>query len=251
LLVSFGCTSTRFSMYVSSRGIIPGRSRTVAFVLSPPSIRRRRRSGPFRTVPSATSTARAGRLTVLGHLHPIVDEDGLLIGIAAAFAGTTALFAVLGFVYQPFLLFFAAIFGLATYLIWYHASGRLAARIRRTAGSARGRRGRRPNDASRGPRDFEGFGPGRRAADGAGERVGGRGRAGDQWSGRGSRTQRQSANEPTIAEAYRTLGLDPGADEAAVRAAYRERVKSVHPDADSGDEEQFKRVNRAYERLTN
>jgi curved DNA-binding protein CbpA len=35
-----------------------------------------------------------------------------------------------------------------------------------------------------------------------------------------------------------------------VRAAYRERVKAVHPDTDSGDEEQFKRVNRAYERLT-
>jgi hypothetical protein len=178
-----------------------------------------------------------------------VDEDGLIFGIAAVFAGTTVLFAVLGVVYQPFLLLFAAIFGAATYLLWYHASGRLAARVRRTAESARGRRRRRTDDASRGPRDFEGFGPGRRAADGGGERGGGRGSARSQGGGR--RTQRQSANEPTLAEAYRTLGLDPGADEAAVRAAYRERVKSVHPDADDGDEEQFKRVNRAYERLTN
>ena len=41
-----------------------------------------------------------------------------------------------------------------------------------------------------------------------------------------------------------------GADEAAVRSAYRERVKEVHPDRPSGDEDEFKRVNRAYERLT-
>jgi curved DNA-binding protein CbpA len=35
-----------------------------------------------------------------------------------------------------------------------------------------------------------------------------------------------------------------------VRRAYRSKVKEVHPDTESGDEESFKRVNRAYERLT-
>jgi curved DNA-binding protein CbpA len=34
-----------------------------------------------------------------------------------------------------------------------------------------------------------------------------------------------------------------------VRAAYRERVKEVHPDTEGGDEEAFKRVTRAYETL--
>ena len=35
-----------------------------------------------------------------------------------------------------------------------------------------------------------------------------------------------------------------------VKAAYRERVKETHPDSKTGDEEAFKQVNRAYERLT-
>jgi curved DNA-binding protein CbpA len=51
-------------------------------------------------------------------------------------------------------------------------------------------------------------------------------------------------------EAFRTLGLSVDADEDAVKRAYREKVKEVHPDTDGGDEEAFKKVNRAYERLT-
>ncbi|MFB6244486.1 MAG: J domain-containing protein [Halobaculum sp.] len=49
-------------------------------------------------------------------------------------------------------------------------------------------------------------------------------------------------------EAYDTLGLDWGASQDAIKRAYRERVKEVHPDR-GGDREQFKRVNRAYESL--
>jgi hypothetical protein len=165
-----------------------------------------------------------------------VDGDGLVVGLAAVFAGTTVLLAMLAFAYQPFLLLFAVPFGLATYFLWYHASGRLTDRIRRTAD--RDRR-RRANAAAEGPSGFEGFGPGRRAAGSRGER------AGDESRER----PRTDPNEPTIAEAYRTLGVDPGADEEALREAYRELAKSTHPDADSGDEEEFKRVNRAYERL--
>jgi curved DNA-binding protein CbpA len=45
------------------------------------------------------------------------------------------------------------------------------------------------------------------------------------------------------------LGVAPDADEDEIRRAYRERAKEVHPDAAGGDEEAFKRVTEAYERL--
>jgi hypothetical protein len=159
-----------------------------------------------------------------------VDGDGLVVGIAAVFAGTTVLLAVLAFAYQPFLLLFAIPFGLATYFMWYHASGRLTDRVRRTADRSRRRRA---NAAAEGP---GGVGRGRRA--GSGPR-----------GGRARERPRADPDEPSLAEAYRTLGVDPGADEEAVRAAYRDRAKSTHPDTDSGDAEEFKRVTRAYERL--
>lgn len=187
-----------------------------------------------------------------------MDEDGLVIGLAAVFAGTTVLFGVLGFVYQPLLFFFAAIFAVATSLLWYHASGRLGERVRRTAERTHERRRQRANAASQGPDDFAGFGPGRRAAGserggradaGRAHRADGRGAAGRRERERRQQRKRDP-NRPTRAEAYRTLGLDADADQTAVKAAYRERVKAVHPDTDDGDEEQFKRVNRAYERLT-
>ena len=43
--------------------------------------------------------------------------------------------------------------------------------------------------------------------------------------------------------------VDVDADDATIRAAYRDRVKVVHPDAPDGDEAAFKRVTAAYERL--
>jgi curved DNA-binding protein CbpA len=46
------------------------------------------------------------------------------------------------------------------------------------------------------------------------------------------------------------LGVSPNADQDAVKQAYRERVKETHPDKDTGNEEAFKRVNKAYERLS-
>lgn len=165
-----------------------------------------------------------------------MDRDRLILGLAAVFAGLTTLLLVLAFAYQLFLLVVAVPFGVVTYLLWSHATGRLEARMR---GSARTGR-RRPNDASRGPNDFRGFGPGRRAAG-----VGG--------AGEGRRRTTMSPgrrNEPSRAEAYRTLGVDPGASDEEVKRAYRARVKEVHPDTKSGDEESFKRVTRAYERLS-
>lgn len=51
------------------------------------------------------------------------------------------------------------------------------------------------------------------------------------------------------AQALRTLGLEPGADADAIKAAYRAKARQHHPDA-GGDADQFHKVTRAYELLT-
>ena len=51
---------------------------------------------------------------------------------------------------------------------------------------------------------------------------------------------------PPADAAYRVLGLPSGADAEAVRRAYRRRVKQAHPDH-GGDEEEFRRVQEAYD----
>jgi hypothetical protein len=161
-----------------------------------------------------------------------VDRDRLVLGLAAVFAGLTVLLVVLAFTQQLFLLVLAVPFGVTTYFMWYHASGRLQARTRARRVSAESRFGRgRGAGGGPGPR---GFGAGARREARDGRRPGGR----------------PSSSQLSRREAYRALGLDPGADEEAVRSAYRERVKEVHPDRPSGDEDEFKRVNRAYEQLT-
>ncbi len=137
------------------------------------------------------------------------------------FAGLTVLLVVLAFVYQPFLLVVAAAFGATTYFMWYQATGRLEASTRRRVRRTRARR----SDAHRN-------------AAGAGTRG----------NDRRARTAR-SRRTPTPAEAYRTLGLDPGASPQEIKRAYRTKVKEAHPDTKSGSEEAFKRVNRAYETL--
>jgi len=48
-----------------------------------------------------------------------------------------------------------------------------------------------------------------------------------------------------IEGAYAVLGLPESASESEVRAAYREKVKEVHPDH-GGDREEFERVREAY-----
>lgn len=48
-----------------------------------------------------------------------------------------------------------------------------------------------------------------------------------------------------VAAAYETLGVAQGATTDEVKAAYRERVKEVHPDH-GGDEEAFREVREAY-----
>ncbi|WP_135830171.1 J domain-containing protein [Halorussus halobius] len=204
-----------------------------------------------------------------------MKQETILFGLAAVFAGLATVEFVLAFVYSPALLAVAVPFGAAAYFLWYQASGRLRERAER--GDASAYRGLGLGGLASGPRDDgprerddadarsrfaggpdRGFGArARSGVDGRERRrtAGGptagagatesRGRAGR--SGRAPGVRREDGPSPT--EAYRRLGLDPDADADAVRRAYRERVKSVHPDREGGDEDEFKRVNEAYEVL--
>ena len=202
-----------------------------------------------------------------------MHRSRLVTGLAGAFALMTVVLAVGGLAGSLILLPVAALFAAMTYILWSHASGRLMGRLYRsvedqarttgtTAGSqqrSRGRNGRERGGFGAGPRE-EWTAPRegrsvteearRRARQQARER---RGRAAD--GGRGQRRRRRASRPgaesgPTAREAYRTLGVEPGADESAVKEAYRQRIKEVHPDAADGDAEEFKRVQAAYDRLT-
>ncbi len=48
---------------------------------------------------------------------------------------------------------------------------------------------------------------------------------------------------------YAVLGVRRGADEGAVRRAYRARARALHPDLNAGSAEDFKRLASAYEIL--
>ena len=137
----------------------------------------------------------------------------LLVGVAAVLAGTAVLFVVLGAVFNPILVLAALPFGLATTILWAHLTGRLGRPVRRRARPGTRRRAAGPH-------------------------------------GRRSRTRRPDPRDgPTRSEAARVLGVDADADQVAIRRAYRERVKRVHPDADGGSEAAFVRVRESYERL--
>lgn len=163
-----------------------------------------------------------------------VNRNSLIMGIASVFVGITALMLISGIVVNLFFIFVAIPFAAAAYLMWYQASGRLAAKIRANpAGYARSTaNGRAGGGFDAGP--FQGrFGDGRRSR----QRAQGRQRAGGEPTGL------------SAAEAADILGVAVDADPQTVKAAYREQVKTVHPDAPEGDEEQFKAVKRAYETL--
>ena len=193
----------------------------------------------------------------------------IVSGLAVVFGGMAAVFVALAVAYNPVFLAVAAVFGAAAYFVWYHASGRFARRLYqgvesqaqaegagagpreewvppRDGQSAREAAGRQRRTSTRNRRRA-----GQRDARGPGGPGGPRRRPG----GRNARAGGARAGVPpndgiTAREAYDRLGLDPDADADAVRSAYRERVKEVHPDTDGGDEDEFKRVKDAYERLS-
>ena len=178
-----------------------------------------------------------------------MQYDRLTKGVAAVFGVLTAALTLVGLLTSPAVLFLAVMFGASTYLMYYHISGKMAASVynrveQRAATEARARRGDGRGGFGAGPR--EEWEPPR---DGRGRRTSERARQERQRAQQGRRRVRQSSG-PSQAEAYNRLGLDPSADERAVKDAYRERVKETHPDTDSGSEREFKRVKAAYETLT-
>lgn len=173
--------------------------------------------------------------------------------MAAVFAGMTVLMIVLAAVFaDPVPLFVAALFGAATYFFWYHATGRIATGIYdRVEQQARA--------------NANGFDRGGRGGFGAGPRDDWEGPGGERWERvrqqarqqrRGPRADAQgrfrapsTTAGPSFSEARQVLSVSADADQDAVKRAYRARVKEAHPDTETGSEEEFKRVNRAYERL--
>ncbi len=185
------------------------------------------------------------------------------MGLAAVFAGITMLLVVLAFAYRQLLLLFVALpFGATTYFMYAHVSGRLEERFRRTrvrADAGRGGFGFRSERRRNDRRETGGFGAGPRGDPREGPRAGGVGPDGG-LGGDGRRRQRTRGGDgPSVRPPRRgmsrqtaldTLDLDDDASADEVKAAYRKRVKETHPDSKTGDEEAFKRVNRAYERLS-
>ncbi|MFT4922563.1 MAG: putative outer membrane lipoprotein [Haloarculaceae archaeon] len=180
-----------------------------------------------------------------------MHRQRLVTALAAAFGVMTAIFAVSGLVYSPALLILAALFGVVTYILYGHASGRLMSRMYRGVEQQAATDGPEPERGGFGAGPREEWTPPREQQ----RRQARRTRRGQQRRQRRQGQQRQrvrpTANDgPTPHEARDVLGVGPGADESDVREAYRDRIKDVHPDADGGDEAEFKRVQEAYEVLT-
>ncbi|WP_411964050.1 DnaJ domain-containing protein [Haloferax sp. YSMS24] len=182
-----------------------------------------------------------------------MDRDRLVMGLAAVFAGITMLLVVLAFAYRQLLLLFVAVpFGATTYFMYAHVSGRLEERFyQKRVRMSDGRVGFQSGARGDTRRETGGFGAGPRGDPREGPGAGRFRDVGGQ-AGRRERYQRVRPPRNTVSrsEALRTLGLDADATTEDVKRAYRERVKETHPDSKTGDEESFKRVTRAYERLT-
>jgi len=195
-----------------------------------------------------------------------VQRSGLLIGVGGTLAGLGALLGILGAVAEPLLLFAALPLLAAGYVIWYHGTGRMEfrSRVRTRRRPGPGPRGESGERAGGGNASGERAGAGddgSRWADPEWRRRRRRARRGDgpgpfgedPFGPGGERDRRRppgaSGDGPTPREAYEVLGLDPGSSSEEVRAAYRDKVKEVHPDREGGSEEAFKRVNDAYETL--
>jgi len=194
----------------------------------------------------SASTPASGTLTCLWSVAHAVSKETLLVGLAAVFAGLAAVLGILTLVrMNPFVLVLAAPFAFVAYLLWYQGTGRLADRAQRRA-----------DRGEFGDRRESGFGAGaRRAARESRGRREARQRYEAQFGGRTAASDGVGQSGPRAATgmraktAARVLGVDPDAGEDAVKRAYREKVKDVHPDAPDGDGDRFKRVQRAYDRL--
>ena len=173
-----------------------------------------------------------------------MDRNGLILGVSAVLFGITVVMLLAGIAVNPFFLLVSIPFGSSAYLLWYQASGQLSDDVRRgesTAGFSGGRRtnGFNPGSFGAGSSTSENF-----ASESA--------RRAQQYRQKARANQAvDQATTITQADAYRILEIEPIADEAEIKAAYRQKAKEYHPDTPSGDEEMFKKVSRAYEVLSN
>ncbi|WP_144922145.1 J domain-containing protein [Halorubrum salsamenti] len=187
-----------------------------------------------------------------------MTNRAIVVGMAATFIGLTALLLVAGVVVSPVLLAVAVPFGIVSYFLWYHASGRLRDRVRREAAQvgpgerARARQRARATEHRRSAYRSAGATDG---GFGRGATGGTRGRGDRSASGAGGaeagdpRDRAPPTSGMSEREAYETLGLDRTADSETIRSTYRERAKRLHPDGERGDEAAFKELNEAYELL--
>jgi DnaJ-domain-containing protein 1 len=61
----------------------------------------------------------------------------------------------------------------------------------------------------------------------------------------------RSGGDPQVAEWYRVLDLQPGADLAAIKSAYRKLMRKYHPDLHTGDARKQKAATELSMRVTN
>jgi len=176
-----------------------------------------------------------------------VDRNGLILGVSAVLFGITALMLIVGVVVSPFFLAVAVPFGASAYLLWYQASGKLGDRVSReaAAGNLGDDRGFGFDPGPFGGRTADGETARERARRARQNRRRGRRRTGASGASRGT-----DPSAPSQSEARRILDVDAAASEDEIKSAYRRKAKEHHPDTDSGDEERFKKVSRAYERLS-
>lgn len=76
-------------------------------------------------------------------------------------------------------------------------------------------------------------------------------RSGASSSGGGGRPARSAAADTQVVEWYRVLDLQPGADLAMIKAAYRTMMRKYHPDLHTKDPRKQKAANELSMRVTN